>query len=500
MTFRRRVVSLSAGAVAAAIAIASMAAYLMISAQLRDQVDRNLEQDVSRVSAVGLSFAGPTGPRKPDDAKGLIRVLAPGSAARQRLKFMRRPLQDRRPTRRGGSVRGGDQTRIVLPKGPLGTRELYAQIVSAGGRVARPSSDVRLPSSEAVVRVAAGKREPFFYRDEVDGVPLRVFVATIGDGLALQVARPLSEVEDMLGKLSLVFGVVTLGGIGLAIVFGLFVARAALSPVTRLTKAAENIAQTRDLAHRMEVVGDKDLDRLARSFNTMMDALEQSLNTQQQLVADASHELRTPLTSLRTNIEVLLRGDSLSPAKRRELMESVVAQIDEVTNLIGDLIDLARETETENETGEMVRLDELVEGVIQRIGHRTKGSTIRYRSEPCRLRGVPESLERAVLNLIDNAIKWAPDRSEIDVCVTGDGTVTVRDHGPGVATADAERIFDRFYRSPEARGLPGSGLGLSIVRQIAENHGGTVTVSEAPGGGALFRLDLGSRSVSPILI
>jgi two-component system sensor histidine kinase MprB len=503
VSFRRRVVLLSAGAAALAIAIAAVSAYLIIAAQLRDQVDRNLEKDASRVSAIGLAISDSAGflRKRGPDSEDRILVFGPDATARQSQRFLDQLFSGDQPGGRDGSAAAGRRgTRIVLPRGPLGTTELYAQIVSADGRIIRPPFDLELPSTAAVEEVASGKKEDFYYQTEVDGVQLRVFVTELGQSSALQVARPLTEVEDTLQRLLIVLGVVTLGGVGLAVILGLFVARLALTPVTRLTRDAESIALTGDLTHRMDLVGDRELDRLARSFNSMMDALERSRDMQQQLVADASHELRTPLTSIRTNIEVLIRGEDLAPAKKRDLTASVVAQIDEVTHLIGDLIDLARETETEKVTWERLRLDELVEGVIERIGHRPGGASINLEAEPCEIEGVPVSLDRAILNLVDNAIKWSPAGSAVEVAVSGGGLVTVRDHGPGVNSADVEHIFDRFYRSPEARGLPGSGLGLSIVRQIAENHGGTVTVSAAPGGGASFGLDLSARQVRGILI
>lgn len=312
-------------------------------------------------------------------------------------------------------------------------------------------------------------------------------------------ARPLTDVKNTLGKLSLVLGLVALGGIGLAVVLGFFVSRAALSPVTRLTKAAESVAQTLDLDHRMEVVGDHDLDRLARSFNTMMDALQQSLDSQQQLVADASHELRTPLTSLRTNIEVLLHGDDLTQEQRHALTDSVVFQLDEITRLMGDLIDLARESENETRETETFRLDEIVEGVVARAAHRSERVTITYESVPCQISGVSDSIERAVLNLIENAIKWTPEGGQVSVRLTGEGEVLVKDSGPGIDPTDIDHIFDRFYRSRDARGMPGSGLGLSIVKQIAENHDGTITATTSASG-AQFCLDLRARAVTMHLV
>ncbi|HTU15949.1 MAG TPA: HAMP domain-containing sensor histidine kinase [Solirubrobacterales bacterium] len=502
MRFRTRVVVFSAAAVALAVTIACVAAYLMVDSQLRSQVDRNLERDGSGVSLARTAF-NPTGELPPLRAGGMedrvmvFKAMAKAPAMRERfregfLDLLRSGPGANRP-------KTATSPRIVLPTGPLGTPDLYAQIVGKGGRVTRPAEgELMLPVTDRVKKVAAGKEEPFFYDTDEGGQPLRVYVTGIAGGQSLQVARSLKEVEDTLSQLALVLIVVALGGIGLAVALGLFVSRAALKPVGRLSESAETIAETRDLAHRIEVEGDDELGRLAGSFNTMLAALEESQEAQRQLVADASHELRTPLTSLKTNVEVLLLGDTLSPEKKEALMRSVVAQIDEVVALIGDLIDLARDREAEGES-EPLRLDELVEGVVERARHRSADPRIEFTAERCDLEGVPDSLERAVQNLIDNAIKWGPPGSRIEVEVDGGGIVTVRDQGPGVADEDLPFIFDRFYRSRAARGMPGSGLGLAMVRQIAENHEGWVTARTVPGSGAEFKIDLSAR-VRPAIL
>jgi two-component system sensor histidine kinase MprB len=408
--------------------------------------------------------------------------------------FMQRTGPGPRPPGPTGPIKENPaHAQIVLPRGPLGIPELYAQIVAKDGAVTRPSDTMFLPATKRAALVAAGKEGSFFYETDVDGTPFRVYVTRLDKGHAIQVARPLAEVESTLDKLALVLAVVTLGGVGLAIGLGFFVSRAALAPVARLTETAEQIAESRNLAHRMEVVGNDELARLARSFNTTLSALEQSLDSQRQLVADASHELRTPLTSLKTNVEVLLRSEELSPEQHRELNRSLVLQIDEVVQLIGDLIDLARESESEEKV-ESLRLDELVEGVVRRVEHRSRDVRIELETERCDIEATPVGLERAVLNLLDNAVKWSPPGTVVEIRVSADGIVSVRDHGPGVSAADAEHIFDRFYRSPEARGLPGSGLGLAIVRQVAENHDGEVSVNQPESGGAEFRFDLSARA------
>jgi two-component system sensor histidine kinase MprB len=224
----------------------------------------------------------------------------------------------------------------------------------------------------------------------------------------------------------------------------------------------------------------------------MLGALEESTNAQRQLVADASHELRTPLTSLRTNFEVLMSDRELDPDERRRLLDDVVEQIGEMTALIAELIELARGDQLPGEP-EDVRLDLLAAGAVERVRRDRPGVTFNTELRESVVRGVPASLERAIGNVLDNAAKWSPPGAEVDVGVV-DGTVTVRDQGPGIADEDLPHVFDRFYRSSSARTLPGSGLGLAIVRQVAEAHGGSVVAERAEGGGTLITLRLNGRS------
>ncbi|MGH2985381.1 MAG: sensor histidine kinase, partial [Solirubrobacterales bacterium] len=247
---------------------------------------------------------------------------------------------------------------------------------------------------------------------------------------------------------------------------------------------------THDLSRRIDPRGGRELGDLARSFNTMLNALETSLDSQRQLVADASHELRTPLASLRTNIEVLAKSKRMPEAARERLLADVVAQLDELTLLVGDLVDLARDAELDEQAAVTLRLDRLVEGAVERARTHTASVQISLAASPCTVRGVESTLERAVYNLLDNAIKWSPDGGEVEVEVSQSGEVSVADRGPGIEAEDMPHVFDRFFRSATARELPGSGLGLAIVRRAAETHGGTVRAESRPGGGTLIRLRL----------
>jgi two-component system sensor histidine kinase MprB len=240
----------------------------------------------------------------------------------------------------------------------------------------------------------------------------------------------------------------------------------------------------------MDREGSDELARLAGSFNTMLEALERSMRQQRQLVADASHELRTPLTSLRTNVEVLAGADGMAPADRERLLRDVVAQLEELTVLVGDLVDLARDEDELPEPMTDVRLDELVAEVVESARRRHPERPFSLELEPALVRAAAPRLARAVANLVDNAEKWSPAGAQIEVTVSSEGELVVRDHGPGIAPEDAPYVFDRFYRAASARGTPGSGLGLAIVRHVAETHDGSVAAQAAPGGGARLVLRL----------
>ncbi len=460
MTVRRRVVLLSAAAVAVAVLLASVVVYTVVRAELRGQVDGALRALVP-------------------DVVGRNAALEAGGGGR----FLRRVL----PRLAGTSA-------IAVPDDPLGGPTGVAQAVTSSGQVLGPAgAAVPLPVDERVFEVARGERGGFFRDATVNGTHVRVFTAPGLAGDALQVARPLTEVDDTLGRLVLVLVAVSLGGIGLAAGLGLLVARGTLAPVKRLTATAEHVADTQDLSRRLEVNENGDeLDRLGGAFNTMLGALERSREAQRQLVADASHELRTPLTSVRANIETLGMAPDLAEEERAAIVASAGGQLEELTVLVGDLVDLARGDVPEIER-EDVRLDLLVAEAVERARTHAPGREFRVYADETLVHGSPARLHRAVGNLLDNAVKWSPEGGAIDVTVR-DGRVMVRDRGPGFSDDDLPHVFERFYRAPDSRGLPGSGLGLAIVRQAAEAHGGRVTASNAPDGGALLELALAERS------
>jgi two-component system sensor histidine kinase MprB len=437
VTFRARLTLVSAAAVAVAVVLASGVIYLAVRAQLRGQVDGALR---SRLRAVSYE-------------------QGPGSF------------------------------HIIFPDLPLGGASGYAQLASADGDVIpQRGARIELPVSPKVRAVATGG-EPAFLQDAVvAGLHVRILTAQIGPGLAVQLARPLDEVDRSLHRLGLILFLVSLGGVALAAGTGWLVTRASVAPVRRLTEATEHVIATGDLTQRIETRGSDEMSRLGSSFNAMLEVLERSLTTQRQLVADASHELRTPLASIRTNVEVLSSADGLQAEERRQLMQDVVTQLGELTVLVADLVELARGSEP-NLRAEDVRLDEVVDRAVNQARRRYPSVRFDAQLEPTLVGGIPSRLERAVSNLLDNAAKWSEEGGRVEVRLK-DGELLVRDHGPGIDRGDLPFIFDRFYRSASARGLPGSGLGLAIVRQVAESHGGGVTAETADGGGACFRMRL----------
>jgi two-component system sensor histidine kinase MprB len=367
-------------------------------------------------------------------------------------------------------------------------RDVFMQLVDGDGEVVTTFNDRPLPVTAEVLAVARGERDEVFFDAEVDGASVRVYATDAGDGTALQVGRSLAEVDDALRQLVLALIAISVAAVALAALIGRIVAAAAAAPVHRVAEAAETVARTGELSHHITVPGGDDLGRLATSFNTMLDALSESLAQQRQLVADASHELRTPLATVRTNVEVLARADELPAEERAELIGDTVAQIGELTRLVGDLVELAR-GDGQEEAFTIIDLDELTRSIVEVVGRNHPSIVFRVDGDPSPVRGAPGRVARAVSNLVDNAAKWSPPGAEVEIVVR-DARVVVRDHGPGVDPVDLPYVFDRFYRSPEARTMPGSGLGLAIVKQVADSHGGTITATAAPGGGALFVLQL----------
>jgi two-component system sensor histidine kinase MprB len=363
----------------------------------------------------------------------------------------------------------------------------YVQMLSADGASVRPPYQVtQLPSGRAERAIAAGSGS-LTKTSTVGGSRARVLTTHVRPGVALQVTRPLADDDATLSRLRLILAIVAVCAVLLSVLLGGWIAEKALAPVRRLTKTAEEVARTRDLSVRLDEDGHDEVSRLGAAFNEMLVALDRSLTAQRQLVADASHEFRTPLTSIRANAELLERG-KVREDEQDAVARAVVEQVDELDGLVTDLIELALDGEAATKF-EDVRLDEIVSIEVDRLRRHPTGVDLELKTEPCTVRGDVERLSRAVTNVLGNALKWSPEGGTVEVSVA-QGSVVVRDHGPGIDEADLPLVFERFYRSPAARRTTGSGLGLAIVRHVVEAHGGSVEATNAPDGGAVFTLRL----------
>ncbi len=470
LTFGRRVMLGSALAVAVAVVLGSVLTYVLTANELHGQIDAQLVHRVDNLRVIERHNV-----RHGDR---LLDALGRGEAEEQ--------LFENGP----GNALSNVQPRPNQVRG-------YQQLVNTHGTVLFRSGakDVTLPVDSRTRALAAGKGTSFFRDATANGLHLRILAEYFAPGRVVQFAQPLGEVDHLLYRLRLLLVLLAVGGVALAALLGQVVARAAVLPVRRLTRTAEHVAKTQDLSRRIAPTGEDEIGRLAVSFNAMLDALERSMtaldasvSAQRQLVADASHELRTPVTSLRTNIEILQHAGGMDAGDRERLLADVVDQIEELTLLMNDLIDLAR-GEEQRANFEDVRLDQVVQEALGRTRRDAPATPLHATLEPVLVSGMAARLERAVANLIDNAIKYSPPGEAVEIALDG-GELTVRDHGPGIAREDLPHVFDRFYRGADARGRPGSGLGLAIVRQVVTEHGGTVVAERARGGGTLMRVRL----------
>jgi two-component system, OmpR family, sensor histidine kinase MprB len=319
----------------------------------------------------------------------------------------------------------------------------------------------------------------------VGGQPTRQ-LTILGTHPQISVTRSLADIDRSLSRLRWLLIFTCLGGIAAATALGALVSGRAIAPLRRLTEKTERIAETGDLGARTAEQGRDEVGRLSTQLDALLSGLERSLRAQRQLVADASHELRTPLATLRANVGLLAHPNGFTADERNELVADVEEELESMTTLVTELVELAHGEELDVEPTR-VRLDEVVQAAVDRAAKRTQTVAFEVDLEPTTVIGVPERVGRAVDNLLDNARKWSPPGETIDVSVR-DGAVEVRDRGPGISATDMPLVFNRFYRSAKARGTPGAGLGLAIVKQVADAHNGSVSVAEAPGGGAILRL------------
>ncbi len=439
MSLRTRLTLAGGGAVFVALALASLVIYVEVRSKLHDQVDVSL---IRSAEAAATRWVG---------AKG-----APPSP------------------KKAGLVFGKDASGFFQVAPSLGA-------LKSGG----------LPGLALLVdrdrSVASGLSPPYFRDIRYGGAAMRLYTMRLpssSDGL-VRTARALTEANATIARVRWLLLGLTLGGAIAAGLLGRLAANAVLRPVRVLAGAVREVTATRDLNRRIKVSGRDELASLAADFNAMLVALDGSQHAQQQLIADASHELRTPLTAHRANIELLARPDL--PAERRQrVLGAAVRSIEELSALVGDLVEAARDGRSVD-AREPLALDGLVAAAVERARQRAPGLHFESRLEPHRLVGARARLERALDNVLDNAIKWSPPGGNIEIRLLG-GTLTVRDHGPGIAEDDLPHVFDRFYRAAAARALPGSGLGLAIVRRTVDDHGGSVAVANAGGGGAIVTL------------
>jgi len=384
--------------------------------------------------------------------------------------------------------RDGPAAAIVAPD--LGRPyRLHAQLVAPDGSpTPLEPGDVLLPVTTGTLSVAAEQGDRYYSDVVVDGEPLRVLTAPVPEG-ALVVARSTDDIDMHLQHFATILLLVVVAALGLAVLLGNLVARAALRPITALSAAAERISRDRTLRRRLDVTAPDELGRLARSINSLLDTLDVALRSQTQLVADASHELRTPLSSIWTNLEVLDDGRRLTPDDVAHIQADVRAEVSSLIAAAGDLLELARDAPADRMIDE-IALDELVQQVAADARRRWPDLRFEVSTESCLVTGEGSQIRRLVSNLIENAAKWSPPGGRVDVHV--DRTqLSVRDHGPGIPAEELPHVFERFYRGTSARSLPGAGLGLAIVRKLADEHEWRTTAENAPGGGACFRIWLG---------
>ncbi|MFS4095710.1 sensor histidine kinase [Streptomyces sp. AF1A] len=473
LPIRARLAMLVAAAVAFAVAAVSVTCWFIVQGKLYEQLDNDLQKSQS-------------GHVRLDQAAALLADC---------------------PQKPADTGYNGLRTRDTL----------YSQLIKADGTACVPSTSAGVvkttAADRAVVRDAAHQGRGIFRNGtDSDGDDVRVLTAplvvdtNVGPQVypdaAWMIGVSLKNTEKTLNDLALILLFVSGIGVLGAGAAGLAVARAGLRPVDKLTEAVEHVARTEDLTIRIPVEEDSEdeVARLSRSFNSMTASLASSRELQQQLIADAGHELRTPLTSLRTNIELLTRseetGRPLPPEDRKALLASVKAQMTELASLIGDLQELSRSEGQRGERVQVVAFHDTAEAALRRARLRGPELTITADLEPWFVRAEPSALERALVNILDNAVKFSPEGGTIEVRLT-EGVLTVRDHGPGIPAEELPHVFDRFWRSPSARALPGSGLGLSIVARTVQQAGGEVALSGAEGGGTVATVRLPGAPTPP---
>ena len=383
--------------------------------------------------------------------------------------------------------RRGPQQFELPTSGPLDLYEV--QLIDRTGEVVLSTFPARTAPIESELSVVGAPRDAVVRTQEIEGEAYRV--RTVGVRLgAVQVARPLDETERVLDGLRTRTLVVVALVTAAAVAIGLLVAGRVTASLRRLTGAAESVAATGRLDVDVGPEGDDEVGRLGGAFGRMLAALARSREDQRRLVQDAGHELRTPLTSLRTNLDVLRRHPDLPAEERAQVVEDLHAETEELVALVDEIVAVAS-GEVDGEEPEPFSLGELVREVASRAERRS-GRRVVVAADDSPVVAQYAAVQRAVSNLLDNARKFDESGGPIEVSVS-QGSVVVADRGPGIAPEDVGRVFDRFHRAEAARALPGSGLGLSIVREVAERHGGSVRAANRDGGGAVVGFTLPVR-------
>jgi len=399
--------------------------------------------------------------------------------------------------RNGGATQGGPGPPRsaggpgVPSNPPLGGAPGYFQFVHPDGVAVAPSGGrPRLPVDARAREIARRASGSFFSTAHVGGTHVQIL--TVGDPYdhyAVQVALPLTGVDSILSSLLVTYALLVGGGVLLAGLLGAVIARSALAPIERFSEETEQVTSALDRPRRLEETGASELRRLAASFNQTLGALERSIRSQRHLIADASHELRTPMAALRSNIQIFLEAHRLPEQEREGLQQAIIAELDDLTQLVADVVELARGSAASEHT-DAIELHVVVEKAVERARRRSPQLEFNLELEPTMIVNACDRVTRAVTNVIDNARKWSPPDGRIEVLLR-DGLLSVRDHGPGFNAGDIQHVFDRFYRADAARRMPGSGLGLAIVKQAAEAHGGFAEAANAPDGGAILRISFG---------
>jgi two-component system sensor histidine kinase MprB len=442
MTLRTRFAMVTGVIVLVVVALVGFGAYAAAANQLYGQVDDSLDTRVNQIA---------------DALQRNNRPMVPGFRQRN-------PITDELLQTEFDAV-----TQIIDPT---------SGIVATAGKVDLPEHE----RDDAMASSGDG-----FHRETVslEGGNYRILTVAMPNGVLIKVGKNVNDIDDAIGGMRAWFIGIAVAGFGLAAIAGWMFASKVSKPIELLASSADDIAQTQDLDHNVEVTGANEVTKLASSFNTMLAALRRSVTRQRQLVQDASHELRTPLTSLRANTELLQRP-SLSDSERTAILADMRAEIDELTELSSELSALATDQKAA-EQPTTVDLREVADEIATRARRRTTGDITVSSIGETHVTARMHQLERAISNLVDNAIKFSPDGSDVAIIIS-DGRIVVQDNGPGISTADKPHVFDRFYRATATRSLPGSGLGLAIVAQFAEDHGIATIVEDAPNGGAVVGL------------